>query len=243
MTMTIERYLDSLPEDILAINVSNKNIKSLPDLSRFKNLKQLYCSDNELTSLPNLPQNLETLSCSDNKLTSLPTLPQNLEVLHCYSNKLTSLPNLPQNLKQLSCSNNELTSFPTLPQSLKTLFCYNNKLTSLPTLPQNLESLYCSKNELTSLPTLPQNLKKISYSNNFIYEIVTSDTLFQINNNIKILNNFRDLYYCLKFKKQLRKWLWEKVREPNAMRQYGPNYLIENLGDDDDLDEVLDNWN
>jgi hypothetical protein len=66
--------------------------------------------------------------------------------------------------------------------------------------------------------------------------------LFQIKQNIRILNNFRDLYYCLKFKKQLRKWLWEKVREPNAMRQYSPIYLIENLGDEDDLDAVLDKW-
>jgi hypothetical protein len=50
------------------------------------------------------------------------------------------------------------------------------------------------------------------------------------------------LYYCLKFKKQLRKWLWEKVREQNAKNLYNPNYLIENLGDEDDLNTFLDNW-
>jgi len=27
------------------------------------------------------------------------------------------------------------------------------------------------------------------------------------------------------------------------MEKYHPNYLIENLGDDDDLDIVLNNWN
>jgi hypothetical protein len=113
----------------------------------------------------------------------------------------------------------------------------------LPTLPQNLETLHCSKNELTSLPTLPQSLNELYCSNNPIFEIVNSSTLFQIKQNIRILNNCRHLYWCLQFKKKFRKWLWEKVREPNAMRQYGPNYLIENLGDDDDLDEVLDNWN
>jgi Leucine-rich repeat (LRR) protein len=223
MTTTIETYLNSLSEYILTIDVSNKNIKSLPDLSRFKNLKTLYCSDNELTSLPTLPQNIKALCCSDNKLTSLPTLPQNLTTLICYNNELTYLPTLPQNIESLYCSENELTSLPTLPQNLKRLYCPNNKLTSLPTLPQNLEIL--------------------SFYNIPIYEIVNSNTLFQINNNIQILNNFRDLYYCLRFKKQLRKWLWEKVREPNAMKQYSPIYLIENLGDDDDLDEVLDNWN
>ena len=47
----------------------------------------------------------------------------------------------------------------------------------------------------------------------------------------------------VKFKKQFRKWLWEKVREPKIMKKYHPNYLIElieKLGDEDDFD--TDNW-
>jgi len=32
------------------------------------------------------------------------------------------------------------------------------------------------------------------------------------------------------------------VREPKIKKLYDPIYLIENLGDDDDLDAVLDNW-
>jgi len=36
--------------------------------------------------------------------------------------------------------------------------------------------------------------------------------------------------------------LWEKVREPTMKKLYDPNYLIENLGDDDDLDTFLNNW-
>ena len=172
----------------------------------------------------------------------LPTLPQNLEVLYCSNNLLTSLPTLPQNLKILYCSNNQLTSLPTLPQNLKKLYCSNNQLTSLPTLPQNLEELYCSNNQLILLPTLPQNLKVFDCNNNPISEIVNNSSLIKIKQNIQILNNFRYLYYCLKFKKQLRKWLWEKVREPSAKKLYNPIYLIENLGEDDDLDTLLDNW-
>ena len=185
MTTEIETYLNSLSEYILTLNISGKckGIKYLPDLTRFKNLKTLICSNNELTSLPTLPQNLEYLSCDSNKLTSLPTLPKNLEYLYCDSNKLTSLP----------------------------------------TLPQNLECLYCYDNP--------------------IYEIVNNDCLITIKRNIQTLNNFRHLYYCLKFKKQLRKWLWEKVKEPSAKKLYNPMYLIEILGDEDDLDTVLNNWN
>jgi Leucine-rich repeat (LRR) protein len=195
----------------------------LPDLTRFKNLKELHCSDNQLSSLPMLPQTLERLSCSDNQLTLLPTLTQSLQFLYCSGNQLTLLPTLPQNLKKLYCS--------------------DNKLTSLPTLPQNLQILSCSDNQLTLLPTLPQNLKRLYCYNNPIYEIVDNDTLFQIKKNIQILNNFRNLYYSLKFKKQFRKWLWEKVKEPNAKKLYNPIYLVENLGEDDDLDTVLNNWN
>jgi Leucine-rich repeat (LRR) protein len=222
MTTEIETYLNSLPYDTLIIDISGRDINSLPDLTRFKNL--------------------EILRCSYNKLTSLSTLPQNLKVLHCCCNEFTSLPTLPQNLKKLYCYNNELTSLPTLPQNLKELDCSNNELTCLPTLPQNLRMLTCSYNELTSLQTLPQNLREFYYFNNPIYKIVNSNTLFQIKQNIQIVNNFRDLYYCLKFKKQFRKWLWEKVREPIVKKLYNPDYLIENLGDDDDLDTVLNNW-
>jgi Leucine-rich repeat (LRR) protein len=189
MKTEIETYLNSLSEDILSLNVSCRSIKSLPNLTRFKNLQKLYCLNNELTSLPILPQNLQELYCNNNKLTSLPILPQNLRIL----------------------------------------FCFNN--------------------ELTWLPTLPENLKILSYSNIPIYKIVNSNSLInyrnsliEIKKNVQILNNFRHLYYCLKFKKQLRKWLWEIVREPIIKKIYTPNYLVENLGDEDDLDTVLNNW-
>ena len=170
-------------------------------------------------------------------------LSETLERLFCSNNQLTSLPTLPQNLKILYCSGNQLSSLPMLSETLKKLVCYNNQLTLLPTLPQNLESLNFSNNQLTSLPTLPKNLKELYCYNNPIYKIVNDDSLFQIKQNVQIINNFRNLYYCLKFKKQFRKWLWEKVREPSAKKLYNPIYLIENLGDDDDdLDTFLDNW-
>ena len=66
--------------------------------------------------------------------------------------------------------------------------------------------------------------------------------MIKIKQNIKILNNFRYLYYSLQFKKQLRKWLWEKVRDKHIMDKYHPKYLLENLDEDDDLDTVLNNW-
>ena len=59
---------------------------------------------------------------------------------------------------------------------------------------------------------------------------------------IKKLNSFHFLYYCLKFKKKFRKILWEKIREPQIKQQYHPNYLINNLKEDTDLDVFLSTW-
>ena len=72
--INIEEYLNSLPEDVIAINISNKKITYIPSLERFRKLKELYCGDNELTSLPILPNTLERLYCYHNKLSSLPII-------------------------------------------------------------------------------------------------------------------------------------------------------------------------
>jgi hypothetical protein len=118
MTFNIETYLNSLPEDIEIIDISKKSINYLPSLKRFKNLKELNCSGNNLTSLPELNENL------------------------------------------------------------KILYCFNNP----------------------------------------IYKIINSYDINIIKQRLKILNNFHYLYYCLKFKKQFRDWLWLKVRRPKIFK-------------------------
>ena len=208
MKTVIKTYLDSLSEDILILSIDSREITVFPDLSRFKNLKELYCSDNKLSSLPT-------------------TLPQSLEVLYCSKNKLISLP--------------DLSRF----KNLKELYCYKNKLTSLPTiLPQTLVTLYCFDNKLTYLPSLPEKILYFYYPNNPICNIldINNNSLIKVKQNIKIVNNFRYLYFSLKFKKQLRKWLWEKVREKKIIDKYHPNYLLENLEENADLDKFLNNW-
>jgi Leucine-rich repeat (LRR) protein len=272
----IEEYLNSLPDDTTNINIFGKYVKYLPDLSRFKNLIYLNCSNNQLTSLPVLNENLKELSCSDNKLTSLPALNENLKLLNCSVNELTSLPVLNKKLKYLTCYNNELTSLPVLNEKLEFLNCSVNKLTSLPVLNETLESLYCSSNQLTSLPklneklgslncsvnkltslpvlnenlkyldcnnnkltslpVLNENLKCLYYLDNPIFEILPYYNFYIMSKNIKTLNNFRYLYYCLKYKKRL----W-KFRELIIMKKYHPDYLI-NLTEEDDLDEKLKLW-
>ena len=192
----IEEYINSLPEDVEEINVSFDNLTYLPDLSRFTNLKELYCGYNQLTSLPNLPANLQELYCSKNQLTLLPNLPPNLQTLICSYNQLTLLPNLPPKLQTLGCDNNQL----------------------------------------TLLPDLPTTIKYLYYNNNPIYDLLNSDDISVIRNKLKILNKFRDLYYCIKYKSKFRKWLWD-LREKKIQENFHPDKLREML-EGKDIDDV-----
>ena len=231
----IETYLDSLPEDREDIIVSGKGITYL-DVTRFKNLKILCCDNNNLTSLY-LNENLKELYCQHNRLTSL-HLNEKLEKLYCSNNQLTSL-YLNKNLKTLYCRNNQLTSLH-LNANLELLHCYYNQLTSLH-LNEKLEYLYCYNNHLTSL-YLNENLKILYCSNNPIYEIIRGNTHTNTRQNLRVLNRFRYLYYCLKFKKRFRDLLWIKIREPKIRERYSHDYLIVNLHEDTDLDDLLENW-
>jgi Leucine-rich repeat (LRR) protein len=112
---------------------------------------KLDCSENQLTTLPDLP-NCQILTCHNNQLTILPDLP-NCEELFCGFNQLTALPDLPKCIR-LYCDRNRLHRLPDLP-CCKILRCAKNQLTSLPKLP-NCEGLNCSNNNLTYLPVCYQ---------------------------------------------------------------------------------------
>jgi hypothetical protein len=231
----IDTYLDSLPEDIEEINVAFKNITYL-DVTRFKKLNVLFCNYNDLTSLK-LNENLKKLYCNNNKLTSL-QLNEKLETVHCNNNVLTSLI-LNEKLKKLNCSNNQLTTLQ-LNKNLQELYCCNNQFTSLH-LNENLKIIYCERNKLTSLD-LNKNLKTIYYSDNPIYDIINSNDIQIINKKLRVLKQFQFLYYCIKFKRIFRDLLWVKIREPKIREKYSYNYLVVNLHEETDLDELLENW-
>ncbi|EAS9650509.1 type III secretion system effector E3 ubiquitin transferase SspH1 [Salmonella enterica] len=107
-----------------------------------------------LTTLPDrLPPHITTLVIPDNNLTSLPELPEGLRELEVSGNlQLTSLPEMPPALRELRVSGNNLTSLPALPSGLQKLWAYNNRLTSLPEMSPGLQELDVSHNQLTRLP-------------------------------------------------------------------------------------------
>jgi hypothetical protein len=120
-----------------------------------KNITDLYCSNNQLTSL-DVSKNTEMtyLDCGKNLLTSLDVSNNNvLTNLLCYGNKLTSL-NVSNNaiLRLLHCGGNQLKSLDVSNAILKELHCSHNQLASLDVSGNTtLEILYCPVNSLTSL--------------------------------------------------------------------------------------------
>jgi len=102
------------------------NINHIDTLNNKHDIEILYCINNQLTELPELPVNLKELYCTDNQLIQLPQLPDSLIDLDCSHNQLTQLQQLPNSLTHLNCNNNKLTQLPKLPSNLKFIQCYNN---------------------------------------------------------------------------------------------------------------------
>jgi hypothetical protein len=214
MNFNIETFINSLSNNITILELGDKNLTILPNLSRFTKLEELYCNNNKLTELQNLPESLKLLDCSNNQIYYIDKLPKLLLSFSCNNNKLTKLPNLPESLLYLSCNDNNLYNLPILEQNFDEYKIFN----------------------------VPKTLLYLNYSGNPIYNIIDSNNIHFTNLIVKTLKNVCHLYYCLKYKKQFRNWLWKKVREPNYIDKYHPKYLIENLKDDSDLDNVLNEW-
>jgi hypothetical protein len=160
---------DSVPtaniETVGFLDVARKKISDLTGIEDFKYLKELFCYNNDLTSL-DLSSNtaLLTLICWRNNLTSLDVSKNSaLEYLSCWDNNLTSL----------DLSNNS---------DLSTLYCWDNNLTSLDLSnnsvlvyldcgANNLESLDVRNNSALVILNCSENhLKSLDVSNNLALE-------------------------------------------------------------------------
>lgn len=189
------------------MDIGWQEITSIEGVGFFTSLESLYCSGNQLTELPNLPESLTELYCSGNQLIALPELPVSLQYLYCSDNLLTQLPELPSKLQSLYCWGNQLTELPMLPASLRSLDCSNNKLTSLPSnLSQvTLCEINCSGNQLTELPEFLASLQYLNCYNNKLTSLPSNvselGSLYVINcsNNLleklpELPNSLKDLY-------------------------------------------------
>jgi|GEM_PF-1162593 len=132
------RYRESLDvsgfKNLVELDCSNNSLSAL-DVTELVNLRVLNCAKNQLSAL-DLSQNkaLIELNCAKNHLRTLELRQANaLTKLDCSENQLTVL-NLTQSkaLVTLNCSNNQLTTLDlTQSSALKEIDCYRNKLITL----------------------------------------------------------------------------------------------------------------
>lgn len=245
------KYLNELSAEETILDLSIYKIKSLglnaltelPNLLKFLKLKKLLCYGNELIELDLsiLPDSLEVLICNDNNIKKITgELPSKLTRFECKNNKLKYIPNLPDSLKYLCFSGNKLSYLPKLPKNLLHLEVNKNQLYELPILPDKIQILNCNNNNLSCLPYLPNSLQEIYYILNYSMKRYP-----KLDDYKRIVNNFKILYLTLKIKKIIRKWIWEKIRQPKIMEFYHPKNLIKLISDnnDDEISDILDKWN
>ena len=88
----------------------------------------MYCYNNNLSSLPELPNSLKRLNCSDNNISIIPEFPKSLTFCWCDNNSLSSLPVLSNSLILLNCYCNNLSILPQIPNSLKNILYFDNPI-------------------------------------------------------------------------------------------------------------------
>lgn len=197
-------HLTAAAQTLTILIANDDSIADITGIEGFTGLEQFYCTGNQITVVPPLPDSLKGFYCSDNNITALPVqLPPKLIELKCEDNQLTTLPALPNTLAQLFCSENNIVFLPLLSPSLDNLTCNNNGIISLPSLPASLSSLHCNINELTKLPALPPSLTKLFCSNNSITSLPelppTLSTLDVSGNPISCLPTLPDQIQTLKY--------------------------------------------
>ncbi|MFC7773065.1 DUF7619 domain-containing protein [Flavobacterium sp. GCM10027622] len=95
----------------LRLNLSNSNIHDLSGIEYFVNINELYCSNNQLTTLTigNSQNRLRRLKCDFNQLETLNINTSSITSLYCGNNRLTNLDiSASTSLTMLSFGNNPL---------------------------------------------------------------------------------------------------------------------------------------
>ena len=155
-------------ERILCASSMRKCVKKICGLPSSLNFLSLI--NNQLTKLPQLQHtSLVYLNFTNNNISTLPFLPDSIQTLCFNYNKIINIPNFPKSLKHLECSWNRIHFF-TSPMSkdIKTIICDNNQIYQLPCLSElhNLKTLSCNSNVITELPPLPGLIEYINFSDN-----------------------------------------------------------------------------
>jgi hypothetical protein len=186
--ISAEQYLSNLDQNVNIINLSNKELTELPDLTQFIDAKTVVLDDNyigpEFDAIL-LPPNIEELLCNNCNISLMMNLPKSLKYIECLNNKLTNTEAFTElyNLKQLHINNNNLYNINNLPNNIELLVCDdNNNLEIINNLPEKLLQIYLNKCNIKYIKNFNNNLKEIECQFNNLKQLP------ELPNGLKILN-------------------------------------------------------
>ncbi len=165
---------------IISLDISNKNIKGILNLSDYPHLKYLDCSHNKITRIICVPDSLIKINCSHNKITIIDfeiMNRENIKYIDCSHNPITNLfynfdikPNkYPVNLKKIYFGENFNQPLDNLPFGITDIifpdseFCIVKFNQQVNLLPDTVKNIYfgCEFNQ--PLDSLPPGLEKIIF--------------------------------------------------------------------------------
>ena len=191
----------------MKLDISSQGLTTLKDVEFPENLTELYCYNNQLTSLEHCPSNVTKLWCNINRLTSLEHCPSSVTELYCCGNQLTSLEHCPSSTTELYCSNNQLTSLEHCPSSITELACYGNQLTSLKHCPSSVTKLWYQGNPLND-----------EYKNLFLGEIHKLNKKKTFLKGLGIIQRTVQDFKARKIQNAWQRWWYDERNEAGVNR-------------------------
>jgi Leucine-rich repeat (LRR) protein len=237
---TIEyRIEESKKNNYLYLDLTNMDLINFPNLpiNIKKQVKYLFINDNELKTIPDLSDfiNLKVLDISCNKITKIGKIPDTIIELNCNMNKIEDLPNI-KSLKKLDCSYNNIVTLPKY-QNINKIICDNNKIKKIENY-NTLIYLSCTDNKIVDINNC-LNLKYLDCSNNKIIKLEQYHSLQDLicnNNNIHELQNYTELKYLeifstnitkIPFMKKIKDILYDNNNDLLISNKYIENYNIQ----------------
>ena len=196
MNKKTKSILDEYNDEITELDVSNKNIKGILNLSKFKKLYKLNCSNNNITKIIVI-KNLTDINCSHNKIVKVSDklffssqnniLTNPIEEIEypfdinmgLFGNTVKKIifnysfndqvDNLPNELKILVFSNKFNKTVDNLPNCLKEIYFGYDFNQFVDNLPASLELIVFGLLFDNTIDNLPSGIKEIKFNDLYLY--------------------------------------------------------------------------
>ena len=193
--MVVNGVINSTEATLITdLNLDGLGLNNIDGIEYFTNLESLSCKNNNLTSIPDLPNQLETLNLRSNNISHINPLPQSVIDVDLRNNSLTSVPEFPNQIETLKLCFNNFSNIPNLPDSLKVLYFAYNNLVGLPILPPLTEQVLCYNNQIEYIEFIPESIEVFRVQNNNISilpDIPSGIQTFDVSSNpIVCVNNY-----------------------------------------------------